>query len=80
MAVENTNPDDLYVLVRYPNRLAPHNAKSWEKIERLFKSRTHVHFTDLAKAVEGHMHYGTDPGNPERFITHCIKNGWIALK
>lgn len=80
MAEESTNPDDLYVLVRFPKRLAPHNAKSWEKIERLFEFRTYAHFTDLTTAVEGHMHYGTNPGNPEGFIRHCIKNGWIALK
>ena len=60
-----------------PTRLATHNGKSWIKILSLFKKYKRVTMDQLTHAVSGHKHYGTETGDPEKFIKYCIQRQWL---
>ena len=67
-----------YRKARDPIRMAKHNRKTWRKISLCLKlSGGKATFDELCEAANGHLHYGREGGNPERFIQYCIQNGWL---
>ena len=68
----------IYELGRPPARaLAPHNLVSWRIIESILTARGKAEYYDLAVAVRGHESGDMAAPGPHRFVSYCIKSGWL---
>jgi hypothetical protein len=68
----------VYVLDHVPTRtLAPHNLASWKIIEAILTARGRADFYDLAVAVRGHESGDRNAPGSQRFVSYCIKSGWL---
>lgn len=70
--------DGSYCLSRRPARLIGHNAASWAIIVSILERRGTATYKDLAVAVRGHSHFGTEDARPQHFVAYCIRRGWIT--
>jgi hypothetical protein len=67
----------MYRLKSRPERLVPHNQKSWKIIEAILDAYGSADFWDLAVAVRQHKHGTKRARGPQSFIRYCIRSGWI---
>lgn len=66
-----------YRLGRLPNRLAPHNLKSWKIIESMLLAHEIADFWDLSAAVRRHEHGAKGVKTPQGFVRYCITRKWL---
>jgi len=68
----------VYELGRVPARtLVQHNLDSWRIIESILAARGKAEYYDLAAAVRGHESGDKSAPGPHRFVSYCIKLGWL---
>ncbi len=69
-----------YRIDKHPNlgRMSPHNAESWDKIDKaISKSGGVSSFDALNIAVKDHESGSKGSPHPYQFIDYCVKNGWL---
>jgi len=78
--MENKEYKGQYRVGRRPDmrRLTRHNAKSWEKLERVIERKGGVSdFDSLSVAVKDHESGEQGKPHPYQFVIYCIRNGWL---
>lgn len=68
----------MYRLLRTPRSLKPHNLVSWNIVAAVLAARGEADYYQLAAAVDGHEHGDKAASGSQRFISYCIKSGWLC--
>ena len=66
-----------YGIKRLPVRMAPHNKKTWSKLEAEISHHGAVSFDRLTALCKAHQHGTKSANHPYQFVTYCIRRNWL---